>query len=204
MISPVSPFGRMRVPDSPSTIATSTSGSGIPTDPALLMPFEWIDDARHHRFGQRIPFDDSAAGQLFELCLRRGHQRSRTGEGRANGSEVDRLAPDLWMIEQRDEQRGHRTEECRPHALNRLEQVVDVARVRHERHGRPADDRMALHADAGVHVKERQRDQRNVLLSRVARPEDAATCSAGCRRRPGRDAGRRRPSAGRSCRRSSA
>ena len=120
-------------------------------------------DARHHRFGERVALDDTAAGQLFELRLCRGHQRRGPGERRTNGTEVDRLAPDLRVVEERDEERGHRAEERGFHGLNRFEQVVDVARVRDERHRRAADDRMTLHADARVHVEQGQRDQRDVV-----------------------------------------
>ena len=38
VISPTSPAGITRVPSSPSTMRTSTSGSGMPTDPILFAP----------------------------------------------------------------------------------------------------------------------------------------------------------------------
>ena len=97
-------------------------------------------------------------------------------------------------------QRRHAAEERRLHLLDGLQQVVEVARVRHQRQRIRADERQRLHADVAVDVEQRQRQHDHVGPRRLGRlgPVDAA---AGRRRRSG-GAGRPRLSACRWCRRS--
>ena len=49
-------------------------------------PFTRVHAQRHHRFGQRVAFDDAAAGERFERALGVGHQRRRAGEADAGST----------------------------------------------------------------------------------------------------------------------
>ena len=118
---------------SASKMRTCTSGSGMPTDPSLFGPLHRVDAQRHHRFGQRIAFDDAAAGQRLEALLGVGQQRRGAGEADLDRLEVDLAALHVGMIQQRDVERRHAVEERRLDAADRGEQIGQVARIRHER-----------------------------------------------------------------------
>ena len=85
----------------------------MPTEPVLFGPFNRVDAQRHHRFGQRIAFDDAAAGQRFEARLGVGHQRRGAGEANADRFEIDLAASHVRMVEQRDIERRHAVEKGR-------------------------------------------------------------------------------------------
>ena len=93
----------------------------------------------------------------FELRFGCCHQWRGAGKARANRAEIDRLVLHLRVIQERDEEGGDSAEKRRPDTVDRLQQILDVARVWHERHRRAADEAVALDADARVHMKQRQR-----------------------------------------------
>ena len=74
----------------------------------------------------------------------------------------------VGVIEERDVQRRHAVEERRLHAADRREQIGEVARIGHERERIAVDERQRLHADVGVDMKERQRQQDHVASPRRA------------------------------------
>ena len=136
----------------------------------------------------------------LELPLRFRHQRRRAGEAQLDRAEVDLAGAHVGMVEDGGVERRDAVEERRLHLLDRLQQVADVARVRHERQRVRADERQRLHADVGVDVEQRQR-QHDHVDPRLLAPTSSTRRAAGRRRRSA-GAGRRRPSACRSCRRS--
>ena len=139
---------------------TCTSGSGMPTDPILFGPLDRVDAQRHHRFGQRIAFDDAAAGERLEALLGVRHAaRAAPEKQMLDRLEVDLAALHVGVIEERDVQRRHAVEERRLDATDGREQIGQIARIRHERQRVAVDERERLHADVGVDVKQRQRHE---------------------------------------------
>ena len=134
--------------------------------PDLVGALHRVDAARHHPFGERVALDDARAGRRLELLLGLGHQRRRAREAQLDRAQVHLAGAHVGVVEDRGVERRHAVEERRLDALDRREQVVDVARVRHQRQRVGADERHRLHAHVGVDVEERQR-QHDVVHPRL-------------------------------------
>ena len=83
------------------------------------------------------------------------------------------------MVQQGDVERRHAVEEGRLHAANRRDEVVQVARVRHERERAAADEPVPLHADVGVDMKQRQRHEQDIVGALHDRGVPGLTLHAG-------------------------
>ena len=68
--------------------------------------------------------------------------------------------------------------------LDGLQQIRNIPRIGDERHRRAADNRVTLHADAGVHMEQRQRDEGDILRRVRWRMQPRRELQAGCDQAP--------------------
>ena len=123
-------------------------------------------------------------------------------EAQLDRAEIDLAGAHVGMVQDRRVERRYAVEERGLHLRDGLQQIVDVAWIRHERQRVGPDECQRLHPDVGVDVEQRQRQHDDVVPRPLRRLGPLVELQPGSDIM--RDADRRRPWACRSCRRSTA
>ena len=89
-------------------------------------PLHGVHAARHHPFGQRIPFDKPRTGQRLELTLGFRHQCSGAGETQLDRAQIYFPGAHVGMIEDRVVERWNAVEERRFHLTNRFHHSLQM------------------------------------------------------------------------------